>query len=114
VGAGFVAAFADDEEVKEFLLYLTSPGAGRIWVSTGTTVSPNKRIPLSAYPNELVRTAARQVSQAKVVRFDGSDLLPGSLDAELGLALQGVMRRPADTQRLMVRFQRMSARVFNG
>ena len=114
VGAGFVAAFVDDEEVKEFLLYLTSPGAGRIWVSTGTTVSPNKRIPLSAYPNELVRTAARQVSQAKVVRFDGSDLLPGSLDAELGLALQGVMRRPADTQRLMVRFQRMSARVFNG
>jgi alpha-glucoside transport system substrate-binding protein len=114
VGADFVAAFADDEEVKEFLLYLTSPGAGRIWVSTGTTVSPNKRIPLGAYPNELVRTAARQVSRAKVVRFDGSDLLPGSLSEELGLALQDVMRRPADTQRLMVDFQRTSARVFNG
>lgn len=113
VGAGFVAAFADDEEVKEFLLYLTSAGAGRIWVSTGATVSPNKRIPLSAYPNELVRTAARQVSLAKVVRYDGSDLLPGSLDGELGLALQSVMRRPADTQRLMVDFQQMSARVFN-
>jgi alpha-glucoside transport system substrate-binding protein len=113
VGAGFVAAFADDEEVKEFLLFLTSAGAGRIWVSTGATVSPNKRIPLSAYPNDLVRTAARQVSLAKVVRYDGSDLLPGSLDGELGLALHSVVRRPADTQRLMGDFQRTAARVFN-
>jgi alpha-glucoside transport system substrate-binding protein len=114
VGADFVLAFADDEEVRAFLLYLTSPGAGRIWVSTGTTVSPNRRIPLSAYPNSLVRRAAQQVSQAKVVRFDGSDLLPGSLGGEWGVTLQGVMRRPGDTQTLVDDFQRSAARAFGG
>jgi alpha-glucoside transport system substrate-binding protein len=113
VGADFVAAFADDEEVKELLLYLTSPGAGRILVSTGTTVSPNKRIPLSAYPNELVRTAARQVSGAQVIRFDGSDLLPGTLGGELGFALQAVVRERAHTGTLMRDFQAEAARRFN-
>lgn len=113
VGADFIAAFADGEQVKQFLLYLTSPGAGRIWVSTGTAVSPNRRIPLSAYPNELVRTTARQVSEAKVVRFDGSDLLPGSLDRELGLTLQQVLLRPAEVGALMREFQRKSARAFD-
>jgi alpha-glucoside transport system substrate-binding protein len=112
VGATFVVAFADDEEVKELLLYLTSPGAGRIWVSTGTTVSPNRRIPLSAYPNVLVRAAAKQVTSARDVRFDGSDLLPGSLGDELGSTLQDVLRRPAETRTLMTDFQRKAARVF--
>jgi alpha-glucoside transport system substrate-binding protein len=114
VGADFVVAFADDEEVRAFLLYVTSPGAGRIWVSTGTTVSANTRIPLSAYPNSLVRAAAQQVSQAEVVRFDGSDLLPGSLGQEWGSTLQGVMRRPADTETLVGDFQRSAAQAFGG
>lgn len=113
VGADFVAAFADDDEVKQFLVYLTSPGAARIWLTTGTAVSPNRRIPLSAYPNELVRLAARQVSEAKVVRFDGSDLLPGSLDAEFGLTLQQVLRQPTRVHVLMREFQRKSARAFD-
>jgi alpha-glucoside transport system substrate-binding protein len=114
VGADFVVAFADDEPVRDILLYLTSPGAGRIWVSTGTTVSANSRIPLNAYPNVLVRAAALQVSRAKVVRFDGSDLLPGSLGGEWGLTLQAVVRRPDDTETLVRDFQRKAARAFAG
>ena len=57
-----------------------SPGtrSGQDLGSHGTVVSANKLIPLSAYPDELVRTAARQVTTAQVVHFDGSDLLPGS------------------------------------
>jgi hypothetical protein len=77
-------------------------------------VSPNKLIPLSAYPNELVRTAARQVTTAQVVRFDGSDLLPGSLADDLGRVLQEVIRRPAAAPTLMKDFQRTAERTFNG
>jgi alpha-glucoside transport system substrate-binding protein len=112
-GAGVIAAFDDDPVVGRLLLYLMSPGAGRIWVSTGTVVSPNKLVPLSAYPNELVRTAARQLTTAQVVRFDGSDLLPEPLGEELGQALRDVIRRPATAPQLMKSFQRKAARVFN-
>jgi len=114
VGADFVVSFVEDDEIGELLLFLASPGAGRIWVSTGTTVSPNRRIPLSAYPNSLVRTAARQVTSARDVRFDGSDLLPGALAADLGSTLQEVVRRPHDARSLMETFQRRAARAFNG
>jgi alpha-glucoside transport system substrate-binding protein len=113
-GAGLVVAFDDDPVVGRLLRYLMSPGAGRIWVSHGTEVSPNKLIPLNAYPNELVRTAARRVTTAQVVRFDGSDLLPGVLAEDLGRALQHVIRAPAAAPKLMKNFQRKAARVFNG
>ena len=84
----------------------------RIWVSTGTIVSPNKRVPLSAYPNVLVRTAAEQMTSAQVVRFDGSDLLPVALGDELGATLQRVLARPAAAHQLMEQFQQKAARAF--
>ena len=112
-GGDFIVAFDDDPNVRKLLLYLVSPGAGRIWVSHGTVVSPNKLVPLSAYPNELVRAAARQVTTAKVVRFDGSDLLPGSLGDDLGRTLQEVVRRPDAAPKLMREFQRTADRAFD-
>jgi class 3 adenylate cyclase/ABC-type glycerol-3-phosphate transport system substrate-binding protein len=114
VGADFIAASSDHDEVRRLLRYLISPGAGRIWVSTGTVVSPNKLVPLSAYPNDLVRTAAKQITSSPVVRFDGSDLLPGELGDRLGRTLQQVLINPAAAPRLMGDFQRAAARVFNG
>ncbi len=112
-GGDFIMAFDDDPKVRRLLLYLMSPGAGRIWVSHGTIVSASKLVPLSAYPNVLVRTAARQVTTAQVVRYDGSDLLPGELAEDFGRTLQEVIRRPAAAPKLMKDFQRTAARAFN-
>jgi alpha-glucoside transport system substrate-binding protein len=112
VGADFVVPFEDDDAVRALLLYLSSTGAGRIWASTGAIVSPHRRVPLSAYPNVLVRTEARQLIEAKVVRLDGSDLLPGTLASELGSTLQQVLQRPDDASELMREFQSKAARVF--
>lgn len=113
-GGNSIVSFDDDPKVGRLLLYLMSPGAGRIWVSHGTVVSANKLVPLSAYPNALVRTAAQHVTTARVVRFDGSDLLPGPLFEGLGLTLQKVLRTPTAAPNLMQAFQRKAARVFNG
>ena len=112
VGADFVIPLADNEAVRALLLYLSSPGAGRIWVSSGVIVSPNRGVPPSAYPNVLVRAEARQITQAKVVRLDGSDLLPGSLGSELGTSLQRVLQKPDQAPQLMQAFQRKAAKVF--
>ncbi len=112
-GGDFVVVFDDDPNVRRLLRYLISPAAGRIWVSHGTVVSANKLVPLSAYPNVLVRTAARQVTTAQVVRFDGSDLLPAELAEDLGRILQEVIRHPAAAPKLMKDFQRTARRAFN-
>ena len=105
LGAGDVAvAFENNDDVTELMEYLSSPEAGRIWVSTGAIVSPNKSVPLSAYPNELVRKEAQQVREAQVFRFDGSDLLPGDLGTEWPTVLQGIIRNPNQMDQLLSDF----------
>lgn len=95
LGAGDVAvAFEDNDNVKALMEYLAGEEAGTEWVSTGAIVSPNKAVPLDAYPNELVRKEAQQVQDAEVFAFDGSDLLPGALGTEWPSVLQGIMKNP--------------------
>jgi alpha-glucoside transport system substrate-binding protein len=111
-GGDLIAVFVDDEAVRTLLLFLSSPEAGRLWASTGETVSPNRRVPPSAYPNDLIRAEAKQVAGAKLFAFDGSDLLPGSLAEEWGSTLQQVIEKPGDIARLMRDFQRKAKREF--
>jgi alpha-glucoside transport system substrate-binding protein len=111
-GGDLTAVFVDNAEVRKLLLYLSSPAAGRVWVSTGAIVSPNKLVPASAYPNILVRAEAKQVAGAKVFGFDGSDLLPGALGEDWGSTLQKVIQKPGDIPKLMKDFQRKAEREF--
>lgn len=111
-GSNLAAVLVDNEAVRELLLYLSSPAARKLWVSSGAIVSPNKRVPSSAYPNVLVRAEAKQVGRAKVFVFDGSDLLPGSLGEEWGSTLQKVIQNPGDIPKLVRDFQRTAARQF--
>ncbi len=111
-GATLTAVFVDNEQVRELLRYLTSPAAARIWVSAGETVSTNKRVPLSVYPNVIARKEAKQLAGAKAFRYDGSDLLPGSLAESWGSTLQKVIQNAEDIPNLMKDFQRKAAREF--
>jgi serine/threonine protein kinase len=111
-GGDVIAVFVDNAEARKLLLYLSSPEAGRIFASTGKIISPNKRVPLSAYPNDLARAEAKQVAGAKAFRFDGSDMLPGSLGEDWGWTLQKVILTPGDIPKLMKDFQRKAAREF--
>jgi alpha-glucoside transport system substrate-binding protein len=106
VGGGDVAsAFVNNEDVKKLLEYLSTPEAGSIWVSTGAIASPNEAVPESAYPNELVKKEALQLKDAKVFRFDGSDLLPGTLGQNFGTLLQNVIKNPGDMDKLLDDYQ---------
>ena len=111
-GGDLTAVFVDNEAVRQLLLYLSSPEAARVWVSTGEIVSPNKLVPPSAYPNDLVRAEAKQVAGAEVFAFDGSDLLPSSLREPWGSTLQKVIQNPADIPKLMEDFQRRAGPEF--
>jgi alpha-glucoside transport system substrate-binding protein len=106
VGGGDVAsAFVNNEDVKKLLEYLATPEAGEIWVSTGAIASPNEAVPDSAYPNELVKKEALQLKEAKTFRFDGSDLLPGTLGQNFGTLLQNVIKNPGDVDNLLDDYQ---------
>ncbi len=115
LGAGdLAAAFKDTPEVRQFLKYISSAEAGRLWVSTGAIISPNKQVVGSAYPNLLVRKEAKQVTTAKVFRFDGSDQLPGSLGDDWGSTLQGILQSPGSMSSKLSTFQSKAKKAFSG
>jgi alpha-glucoside transport system substrate-binding protein len=113
-GGDITAAFVNNEDVKALIEYLASPEAGEIWVSTGAIVSPNKGVPASAYPNELVKKEAEQVTTAETFVFDGSDLLPGALGEDWGTLLQTVLKDPSKVDSSLEEFQANAQDAFAG
>lgn len=114
VGSGDVAAaFVNNEDVAKLLEFLSTPEAGRTWVSTGAIVSPNKGVTDDAYPNDLVRKEADQVKNAESFRFDGSDLLPGTLGQNFGTLLQNIIKNPDNVDSLLDDYQAEAEKAFS-
>ena len=111
-GGDYASAFKDSADVRSFLKYISSPEAGGIWVSTGAVISPNKQVKTTKYPNLLVRNEAKQIAGASAVRFDGSDLLPGTLADDWGSALQKIFQKPGSMNSLLSDFQKKAAKEF--
>src|SRR5205823_14817928 len=62
--ADFAGAFKDTPEVRQFLKYISTGPAGKIWVSTNAVTSPNKKVPAGSYPSPLVRAEVKQLATA--------------------------------------------------
>ena len=92
IGGDVIAALTDKPCVKEFITFMTTADSGTAWAETGAIISPIKAVSTDAYPTDLVKREAAQVTGASVVKFDGSDLLPAGspdLGAELQKAIAG-------------------------
>jgi alpha-glucoside transport system substrate-binding protein len=113
VGSGDVAAaFVNNEDVAKLIEFLATPEAGQTWVSTGAIVSPNQGVTEADYPNELVAKEAEQVKNAESFRFDGSDLLPGTLGQDFGTLLQNIVKTPNQMDSLLDDYQAQAEKAF--
>jgi alpha-glucoside transport system substrate-binding protein len=114
IGAGdLMSAFVDTPQVREFMKYMVSKEAGEIWAKSGAIISPNKLVDASVYPNDLTKAEAAQVASATVFRFDGSDLLPGTLGEDWGTTLQGMVTKPENIEQLLSDFEAKAGQEFN-
>jgi alpha-glucoside transport system substrate-binding protein len=111
-GGDYVVAFSDSPEVKNFLKYITSPAAGKVWVSTGAVTSPNKTVPLSAYKSPLVKAEALQIKQSNAIRYDGSDQLPTDFQADWQGGLQKIFGKPSDMNKILAQIQKKAKNAF--
>ena len=113
VGGGDVAsAFVNNEDNKKLIEFLSTPEAGKIWVSTGAIASPNKGVTEADYPNELVAKEAEQLKTAESFLFDGSDLLPGTLGQDFGTLLQNIIKSPNQMDSLLDDYQSQAESAF--
>jgi alpha-glucoside transport system substrate-binding protein len=113
VGGGDVAsAFVNNEDNAKLIEFLSSPEAGRIWVSTGAIASPNEGVTDDAYPNDLVSKEAKQLKEAESFLFDGSDLLPGTLGQDMGTLLQNIIKNPNQMNSLLDDYEAQAKEAF--
>jgi alpha-glucoside transport system substrate-binding protein len=73
--------FNDRPEVRQFMEYLATWESAKSWASAGGALFPYKTQDLNAYGSELERAQAELLLNAKVFRFDASDLMPAEVGA---------------------------------
>jgi len=94
VGGGDIAVLLKDSAGGKALIeYLATPEAAEIWAAEGGFISPNTKVDLSAYPDELSRRAAEALAKAgDDVRYDLSDLQPTEFGATTGQGIWGIFQ----------------------
>ena len=83
-GGDTVVMFKDSPAARALISYLATPAAATIWAKAGGFSSPNKGVKGSAYTDPLNRATALALANAKIFRFDLSDLSPGAFGGTAG------------------------------
>ena len=73
------ALLRDSPSARELMAYFTTPQPHRIWSDAEGFVSPHRQITPDSYDNPNTRQQAEFIHQAEILRFDGSDLMPGEV-----------------------------------
>jgi len=94
VGGGDVAVILRASPAADALLrFLASPRAAAVWARRGGFLSPNVNLDLSAYPDDIVRSMARNLLDAgEDFRFDLSDLAPPDFGGKNDTGMQQALR----------------------
>lgn len=80
-GGDVFVAFNDSPEIHQFMYYLSTSEAGEAWMKMGGSLFAYKDQNLNLYPSEINKELAKILINAKVFRFDGSDLMPSEVGA---------------------------------
>ncbi|MDB9529014.1 ABC transporter substrate-binding protein [Oscillatoria sp. CS-180] len=78
VGGIVYAQFNDTPAATALMEYLATEEAHTLWAQEDY-ITPHEAVGLDAYPNMLTRNQAAVLKNADVIRFDGSDLMPGAI-----------------------------------
>jgi alpha-glucoside transport system substrate-binding protein len=99
-GGDTVVMFKDTPAARALVSYLATPAAATIWAKKGGFSSPNKGVPASAYSDPITRATATALAQAKIFRFDLSDLQPAAFGGTVGQGewkiLQDFLKSPSN------------------
>ena len=79
VSGDVFAMFNDTPEARELMKYLASEVPHEIAAGLGGYLSPRSNIAVELYPDELTKQQAQILNEAEVIRFDGSDMMPGAV-----------------------------------
>jgi alpha-glucoside transport system substrate-binding protein len=112
IGGDLFGMFKDTPASRELMKWLVTPDAQQIWVKKGGALSPNKAVPQSAYPDPVARTSADIANAAKVVKFDGSDLMPEAMNSAFFKAALDFVNNPGNLDSILANLDKVQADAY--
>lgn len=79
ISGDIFAAFNDRPEARRVMKFFATVESTKEWVKAGGFISPHKDIDLGWYPNYNDSKIGEILLNATTVRFDASDLMPGTV-----------------------------------
>ncbi len=80
-GGTLIAMTKDSKAARAFIDFLTHPQAHEIWMARDGFLTPHLGTDLAMYSSDTLRKQGQILQNATTFRFDGSDLMPGSIGA---------------------------------
>jgi len=93
--------FNDTPQARALINYLVTPEAQAIWVKRGGAISPNQRVPISDYPDQLSQAAAERLTSSTVAVFDASDMMPEAMNSAFFTAVLNYVQNPSDLDNIL-------------
>ncbi len=81
VGGDIYAMFNDRPEVRAVMQYFGKAESIKTWIQSGGVLAPQKDVDVSWYTNYVDKKLGTMLKEAKGLRFDASDLMPGAVGA---------------------------------
>lgn len=118
VSGGDAAVILKDSKAAQALVtFLASPDAATIQAKLGGYLSPNKNVPVSAYPNAVQQKIAKAlIASGDDFRFDMSDQAPQAFGGTPGKGewkdLQDFLKNPADVAGAQAKLEKDAAAAY--
>ncbi|MDJ0345715.1 extracellular solute-binding protein [Streptomyces sp. H10-C2] len=118
-GGDVAVALKDSKGAQALLTFLASTDAAQVWAKPGGFLSPNKSLPMSAYPDDVTRgIATALISAGDDFRFDMSDQAPAAFGGTKGEGewkdLQDFLVKPADVAGAQAKLEADATKAYKG
>ncbi|UCD71091.1 MAG: carbohydrate ABC transporter substrate-binding protein [Syntrophobacterales bacterium] len=100
-GADVIVLTKDTPGARSFIRFLSTPKAQEIWAKKGGFIASNKSVKLDTYPDAIAKQMALQLANAKIFRFDGSDLMPAEVNDSFWKATVEYVNNPAGLEKIL-------------
>jgi alpha-glucoside transport system substrate-binding protein len=112
-GGDLFGMFNDTPQAQSLIQYMLTPAAQQIWVERGGFISANKNVPLDAYPDEISKASAEILANAKLFRFDGSDLMPNAMNKAFFQGIVQYVGTPGDLDSILANLDSVQADAYS-
>ncbi len=100
-GADMMLATKDNDGTRQFMQFMASAEAQEIWVKRGGATSVNKAVPLNAYPNDVARNSAKQLTQAATFHLGQDDSMPTAMETAFWKASLAFIQNPSQLDSIL-------------